>query len=153
MKKFWKENKGFIIVVLSLVLIIVLSLFIEGNTNKNEASSTGSYSSDILEWLEANKGDEPVVTVIAQTTCSHCMNFKPVIQKVQGEYGFKLYWFEADEMSSEDYKTLTGTYDLQSYVGTPHTFIVKGDKLIAEKSGETTESNLISFLKEYAVIK
>lgn len=153
MKKFWKENKGFFVVVLALLLIILLSLFIEGNQNKNETSNSGTYSSDILEWLEACKGEEPVVTVIAQTTCSHCINFKPVIQKVQGEYGFKLYWFEADEMSNEDYQTLTTTYDLQTYRGTPHTFIVKGDKLVAEQSGEAKEEALVSFLKQYEVIK
>ena len=153
MKKFWKENKGFIIVVLSLLLIICLSLFIQGNEKEEETSGNGTYSSDLLEWLEANKGEEAVVTVIAQTTCSHCINYKPVIQKVQGEYGFKLYWFEADEMSSEDYSTLVKTYNLQSYGGTPHTFIVKGDKLVAEQSGEVSESTLISFLKKYSVIE
>ena len=152
MKKFWKENKGFLIVVGVLLLVILLSLFIEGNADQKENSNNGSYSSDILEWLEANKGEEPVVTVIAQTTCSHCINVKPVIQKVQGEYGFKLYWFEYNEMQDADRKTLANTYDID-FNGTPHTFIVKGDKLIAEQAGEVSEEKLVSFLKKYEVIK
>ena len=56
-------------------------------------------------------------------------------------------------MSSEDYSTLVKTYDLQSYGGTPHTFIVKGDKLVAEQSGEVPEDTLVSFLKKNNVIK
>ncbi len=152
MKKFWKENKGFFIVVISLVLIIVLSLFIEGNSTNDESSSNTSYSDDIAQWLEAGKEDESIVTVIAQTTCSHCINYKPVITEVQEEYNFKLYWFEADEMTSSDYTTLIDTYDLQDYGGTPHTFIVRSGELVAEQSGEVSEDTLISFLKENGVI-
>ncbi len=150
MKKFWKDNKGFIIVVLSLVFVICCSLFIEGNTHKEDEAAV---SKDLEEWLVVTKEDESIVTVIAQTTCSHCINFKPVIEEVQKKYGFKLYWFEYDEMETTDRNLLTKTYDLKDFGGTPHTFIVKGGKLIAEQPGEMSNENLVKFLKSNKVIE
>ena len=50
-------------------------------------------------------------------------------------------------MSNSDYSTLVNAFDLESYGGTPHTFIVKSGKLVAEQSGEVSSEKLTTFLK------
>ena len=146
MKKFLSKYGVVVGVVLALGLFIVLSVLIKEEPIKE-------MSSNMEEWLADTASDEYVVTVIAQTTCSHCINFKPVMQKANNEYEFKLYWLEADELTNNDYNALTGTYDLEDYSGTPYTFITKNGEVLDHLSGERDYDTLIEFLEENNVIE
>lgn len=146
MKKFLSKYGVVVGVVLALGLFIVLSVLIKEEPIKE-------MSSNMEEWLADTASDEYVVTVIAQTTCSHCINFKPVMQKANNEYEFKLYWLEADELTNNDYNTLTGTYDLDEYSGTPYTFITKNGEVLDHLSGERDYDTLIEFLEDNNVIE
>lgn len=146
MKKFLSKYGVVVGVVLALGLFLVLSVLIKEEPIKE-------MSSNMEEWLADTASDEYVVTVIAQTTCSHCINFKPVMQKANNEYEFKLYWLEADELTNNDYNTLTGTYDLDEYSGTPYTFITKNGEVLDHLSGERDYDTLIEFLEENNVIE
>ena len=106
------------------------------------------------EWYSTTKEGGVVVTVLAQTTCGHCVNFKPIMNSVQKEYGFKLYWFELDQVSSKSYTMLTNTYDIYSSFGTPYIFITNNGEFVADyQRGEMPKDELITFLKENGVIK
>lgn len=146
MKKFLSKYGVVIGIVLLLGLFIGLSVLIKEDSVKE-------MSSDIQNWLTDTASDEYVVTVIAQTTCGHCINFKPVMTKAHNKNDFKLYWFEADELSTNDYNTLKGTYELDEYSGTPYTFITKNGEVLDHISGEREYDVLIDFLKENNVIK
>lgn len=147
MKEFILKYKVFLIVAVLLVLFVVLSVLLGENKTENV-----EMKDDLTEWLSDTKKDESVVSVIAQTTCGHCIAFKPVMQKTANKYGFNIYWFEANLMSKEDYTSLTSTYELTGYSGTPYTFIIKNGKFVDYISGETDEENLVKFLKNNNVI-
>ena len=146
MKKFLSKYGVVVGIVLALGLFIVLSVIIKEEPIKE-------MSSNMEEWLTDTASDEYVVTVIAQTTCSHCINFKPVMQKANNEYEFKLYWLEADELTNNDYNVLTGTYDLEDYSGTPYTFITKNGEVLDHLSGERDYDTLVEFLENNNVIE
>ncbi len=146
MKKFLSKYGVVVGIVLALGLFIVLSVIIKEEPIKE-------MSSNMEEWLTDTASDEYVVTVIAQTTCSHCINFKPVMQKANNEYEFKLYWLEADELTNNDYNALTGTYDLEDYSGTPYTFITKNGEVLDHLSGERDYDTLVEFLENNNVIE
>ena len=146
MKKFLSKYGVVVGIVLALGLFIVLSVIIKEEPIKE-------MSSNMEEWLTDTASDEYVVTVIAQTTCSHCINFKPVMQKANNEYEFKLYWLEADESTNNYYNTLTGTYDLEDYSGTPYTFITKNGEVLDHLSGERDYDTLVEFLENNNVIE
>ena len=148
MKNLFLKYKVAIIVVVLIVLFVLLSLLIEDNSKNIEMKS------NLQEWLVDTKKDEYVVTVLAQTTCSHCIAFKPVMQKVLNENDFNVYWFEVNNFQQQDYQTLIGTYDLTEYEGTPYTFITKNGELVAYYSrGAMQEYTLIEFLRENKVIE
>ena len=146
MKKFLSKYGVVVGIVLALGLFIVLSVIIKEEPIKE-------MSSNMEEWLTDTASDEYVVTVIARTTCSHCINFKPVMQKANNEYEFKLYWLEADELTNNDYNALTGTYDLEDYSGTPYTFITKNGEVLDHLSGERDYDTLVEFLENNNVIE
>ena len=146
MKKFLSKYGVVVGVVLALIIFLVLSVLIKEEPIKEMISN-------MEEWLPDTASDEYVVTVIAQTTCGHCINFKPVMQKANNEYEFKLYWLEADELTNNDYNTLTGTYDLEDYSGPPYRFITKNGEVLDHLSGERDYDTLIEFLEENNVIE
>lgn len=154
MKKFLNKYKGGIIVVVLLLLFVLLSVLTEAGSKKNpkDEINLDKLTEEGTSWVEETESDEYVVTVLAQTTCSHCINYKPVITALQETYGFKLYWFEVDQLYSEgreeDYKAVTEYYGLKKYNGTPHTYITKSGELVVEQGGAVTDSEQ---LKEFLV--
>ena len=100
MKKFIEKNKVLILIVSLIALFVALSVLIKDKNDMEEADKL------VTEWYTTTKEGGTVVTVLAQTTCSHCINFKPVMEKAQKEYGFKLYWFELDKLSVKSINTL-----------------------------------------------
>lgn len=148
MKDFILKYKVAIVVAVLIVLFVLLSMLIEDNSKNVEMKSS------LQDWLVDTKEDEYVVTVLAQTTCSHCIAFKPVMQKVLNENDFNVYWFEVNTFQTEDYQTLINEYDLTDYEGTPYTFITKNGELVAYYSrGAMQEATLLEFLKENKVIE
>lgn len=147
-KNFLEKNKVYIIIGFLAVLFIVLSLLVKDSDIKNKNDEK------VTEWYSTTKEGGVVVTVLAQTTCGHCVNFKPIMNSVQKEYGFKLYWFELDQVSSKSYTMLTNTYDIYSSFGTPYIFITNNGEFVADyQRGEMPKDELITFLKENGVIK
>lgn len=148
MKKFIEKNKVLILVVSLIALFVALSVLIKDKNDMEEADKL------VTEWYTTTKEGGTVVTVLAQTTCSHCINFKPVMEKAQKEYGFKLYWFELDKLSVKSRNTLEYTYDLYDSFGTPYIFVTKNGEFINDyKQGEMPEADLITFLKDNGVIE
>lgn len=157
MKKNWDKYKGVIIVVVLLCLFVLLSLLTEKGSKQNTKDNINieNLTAEVKEWVDTTESEEYVVTVLAQTTCSHCINFKPVMEEVQVEKGFKLYWYEVDEIYTEgreeDYNAVTSYYNID-YTGTPHTYITYEGEVVAELSGERDKAEVENFLKKYKVI-
>lgn len=105
------------------------------------------------DWIVETKKEEPVVTVIGMTSCGHCQAYKPIIQKLAEKKGFKLYFFEVDELSAEDAEIVETEYEFETFEDlVPFTFIVKEGEVIAENTGYESESAVQEFLKTYGVI-
>jgi len=148
MKNIIKKYGVPIIIAIVLILFVVLSLLMKDSTPKGFLGNK-----DFDSWVEDTKKEEYVVTIIGQTGCGHCINFKPVVKKVFNENDFKVYWFEANQMSNERYQTLTGAYDLPDYGGTPYTFITYNGELVDYYSmGEMSKEALEEFLTKNNVI-
>ena len=148
MKKFLEKNKVLILVISLVALFIALSVLIKDKNDMEESDKL------VTEWYSTTKEGGTVVTVLAQTTCSHCINFKPVMEKVQQEYNFQLYWFELDTLSVKSRNILENTYDLYDSFGTPYIFITKNGEFISDyQKGEMPEADLIEFLKDNGVIE
>lgn len=147
MKEFLKKNKELVTIVGLVVLFVVFSLLFKNvDFNKNNGTSK------IDEWYVQTKEHGVVVTVIAQTTCGHCQLFKPIMEEVHEENDFNLFWIEANELNNKDYTTLTKTYDISDYQGTPYTFITNNGEVVATHSGRMEKEDLVNFLVENGVI-
>lgn len=132
----------------------------DGNTNTKDDSTElktvdVKLASDVIKnWYNDLNSGAGVVTVIASSTCPHCKNYKPVITEVCEKENIKLYFFESDELSEDDYTILTNSINLKNYEGyVPYTFIVKDRNFVLDYTGEQDETSTRDMLKETGLLE
>ena len=122
--------------------------------NVNGTGPTKEREYSVGDWIVESKKEEPVVTIIGMTSCGHCQAYKPVIEKLAEQEGFKLYFFETDDLSIEDAEIVENEYEFETFENlVPFTFIVKGGEVIAENTGYESETAVKEFLRNNGVIK
>ena len=141
--KFIKKHAFIIIIAIIVILFVLLAILTKDNKTEKV--------NEVDRWLEDTKNGY-VVSVYAQTTCGHCKNFKPVMEEVQEENGFNLYWFELDTLKEADLNKVLNTYEMTGYKGTPYTLITNNGEVVSYKSGETTKEALVEILTDAGVI-
>ncbi len=151
MKKIWDKYKVIIIVIILLGMFVGLSFLLETDSVKNETNSSGP---SVSEWVNDSLEEKFTIAVIAQTTCSFCEMYKPVVESVENKYeDLNVYWFHTDQLSNADYSTLSGTYDISdTFKGTPYTMLTYHGVLVDYISGYVDEETLIQFLVDNGVI-
>lgn len=129
------------------------------NNNKDESTELKTVdvklaSDTIKNWYNDLNSGRGVVTVIASSTCPHCKNYKPIITEVCEKENIKLYFFESDELSEDDYTILTNSINLKNYEGyVPYTFIVKDRNFILDHTGEQDETATRDMLKKAGLLE
>jgi len=148
MKKFWDKYKLPVIVVVLLVLFVLLSTLIGDKVERDEVD----------DWLEETKKEQYVVTLLSQTTCGYCAEFKPIVNEVVSEYGDQFMYkvFEIDTIVKPQVKNkLLSSYDLENngFTGTPHLFVTYNGEHLGQFNMPRTKENVISFLRDLGAIK
>ena len=139
------KNKQNIITALAIGFGTLLFLLISFSLNTEAQKKITNQ--DIVKWQEATSSGEFVVTVLASTGCGHCQNYKPVITKLAEKYGFNLFFYELEELKDEEIQILKETYTLENNQGyVPYTFVVNGNKFIADNTGALEEDAAKDFL-------
>lgn len=146
LKKFWNKFKLPIIVVVLLAIFVVISTLIGDKVERDEVD----------DWIDATKKKQYVVTLLSQTSCGYCAQFKPVVNEVVAEYGDKFMYklFEINTIVDKAISNkLIYAYDIK-FTGTPHLFVTYDGKLIGEfEEKERTKEKLVQFLKDKGVIE
>lgn len=89
---------------------------------------------------------EPFALILAQTTCSYCLSYKPVINEYAGENNIPVYIIEIDELTNDETNSLLSSlsyFDDNTSWGTPLTIGIKDKEVVAEISGYTEDENTI----------
>lgn len=150
-KKLWNKYKLPVIVVVLLAVFVVISTLVGNKVEKDEVD----------EWIEETKKEQYVVTLLSQTTCGYCAQFKPIINEVVEEYGDQFMYkvFEIDTIKNPAVNTkLISSYDLENngFSGTPHLFVTYNGELVAyfkDSEYDRTKEDVAKFLKDKGVIK
>ena len=96
---------------------------------------------------------ESFVVLFSQTTCTHCMDFKPKLKRVADKYKINIYYLETDLLDEDTYKELKAKF---SFSGTPTTiFVTDGEEKTAATriNGDVSEEKIVSKLKSNGFIK
>ena len=142
--KFIKENKA-LIVVICIVLLFILSIIITPNRVSLIEDK------HVTEWLEAASKDKITVLTLGQTTCSHCIAFKPTAEKFVNKYDVDWYWINVDqgaalELTEEDAQILNEQFP--DFSGTPYTVIYKSGKQVDKINGRAEYADVVEIIKD-----
>ena len=164
-----RRNKAIIIGIVILLLVIcfiVGFIFItksikqENNTQlettDNDNSEKFPYK-NITSAAELNEAinDKESIILLAQTTCSYCEKFDPILSKVKNDYDLNVYIIVVDTLDPEIYDEMMnmdndfGDYFAENTSwGTPTLLLFDNGYLIDDVSGYTEEENLVSILSD-----
>ena len=144
MKK--QKKKAIIIIVICLILLIC------GIIGDRMLSKSNLEEIKYDQMMKKVDNKESFVVLFSQTTCSHCMDFKPKLEKVSNEFNIKIYYLETDLLDEDTYAELKKKF---SFSGTPTTiFVVKGEEKSAATriNGDVSKEKIISKLKSNGFI-
>lgn len=135
-----------------IILIVCFILLIAGFIGDKILSK--SYLEEIKynEVMKKIDNEENFVLLLSQTTCTHCMDYKPKLKKVANKYKVTIYYLETDLLSKEENIKLKEHF---SFNGTPVTiFVVNGgEKTAATRiDGDVSTEKIISKLKSNGYI-
>lgn len=156
-----KAGKAGLIALCIWAFVGISFILGEGDTGNTNTGGTElkkvdvSLASDTIKnWYNDLDSGAGVVTVIASSTCPHCKNYKPIITEVCEKENIKLYFFESDELSQDDYTILTNSINLQNYEGyVPYTFIVKDRNFVLDHTGEQDETSTRDMLSKAMLLE
>ena len=93
-----KEKKILTIVIIALIAII--SILIINNLTKPAVGQLKEITyKDITEKIENN---EDFILIVSQSTCSHCLTYKPKVEQIAEEYGITVYYIDYDLLSNKE---------------------------------------------------
>ena len=103
------------------------------------------------------KSEGSSILVVGQTTCSHCINTKPVLKKIVDDKGIKVNFIEVNKLSSEELekfnKFLDPIKDSEGKYGTPTTLIIKNGNIIDSAAGELDYDGYVELFEKNGLIK
>lgn len=143
-----KVKTKIIILVVVCLLVLVGALLIDSLHSRTYLVEVKS--KDVIKMINDK---EDFILLISQTTCNHCMSYKPKLESVANEYKIKIYYIQVDLMEEKE------TQDFGNYIdynGTPTTVFIKDgvEKTAATRiNGDASISKIKSKLKANGWIK
>lgn len=113
--------------------------------NTSEYSNIKKINFDEVLKKSANK--ESFILIATMTSCSHCIEYKPIINEVLSKNNLFAYEIDLQEINSSDRKEFTNMYEVD---GTPTTlFFINGkenttNRLIGSKEEKDIKEALIN---------
>ena len=143
-----KAKKNVIILVIVCLIVLVGAIVADVMLGKSYLNEI-KYDK-VMEKVEAK---DSFVLLLSQTTCSHCMDFKPKLARVAKNYKVNIYYLKNNLLSEDESKELKEHFN---FTGTPTTvFVINGEEKTAANriNGDVSEEKIISKLKSNGFIK
>lgn len=143
-----KAKKRIVILVIVCIVVLVGAIVADIILGK-------SYLKEIKydKVVEKIENKDSFVLLLSQTTCSHCMDYKPKLARVAKKYKINVYYLETNLLDEATSKELKKHFN---YDGTPTTvFVINGEEKTAANriNGDAAEEKIINKLKSNGFIK
>lgn len=139
-----------IIGIVFLLLSLVMMLIKRGNIENRIVDI--SYD----EYSEMIKEDSYKIILLTTKTCSHCKNYKPIVNELANENDLEIYNLELDTLKYEEFMEIHDKYsklkekynDDIPVIPTPVTIITKDGEEIAIELGNIGYTGFMKLLEK-----
>lgn len=144
-------KKSDILLVAVLLVVVVLGCFL---MKGDKVGNGGSYELSYSQYLEKIEDGDKFVLVVESATCSHCINYMPVVKKFARSKNVKIYYIDTNTLKSDEWSNFEETNSFfvekkEEGWGTPTTLFLDGDNAVDYVVGETTAEVLESYYNKY----
>ena len=105
-------------ILVSICLVVLVGAIIADRIMSKSYFNEIEYE----ELIEKIENKEDLIVLISQTTCSHCISYKPKLEDMANKHKIDIYYIDVDLLSDEQ-RTQLGKYI--NYDGTPTTVFLK----------------------------
>ena len=154
------QISAYVIIALLIFNTIALLAAIKDpvTTSDNNTDTEQNYDYDVSmfktvnadEFEEAFNGSELSVVYFGRATCGFCVQFLPVLQEAQEEYGYTTLYVDIDTINSDGKSKITGldSYLSETYGQTPNVVLVKNGEIVDYSLGYVDYNTFASMLEE-----
>lgn len=157
----------YVLIIIAIILGITLIVDVvnmnstgqETNNSTDNEEISGEYDVSMFDEMTttevldkvAKKGTE--VVYIGRSTCGYCVQFLPILQQAQSEYGYKTIYIDLEKMSSDDQTNILNVDNEEGYIKenlgyTPMVLVFKDGKLSQGWVGYAEYDSFASFLED-----
>lgn len=135
----------------------LIDFLIEKNFLKKENVVREETSLNMIDYSEYNKileAEDKEIIVFAASSCSYCIEAKPILNEIAKEHNLKINYFNIDKISDEEYYEIQKTLEFfNSRWGTPTTVIVESKEQIDLISGLKSKEEFLKFFTNNGFLK
>ena len=156
------KNKLLDFVPLLAILLIVFLVAVMVSNEKNISKTMKIHNISYSEYEDKIKEDKFTIILIGRDDCSHCADYKPLVNQVANEYDLDVWYLNTDSLKEEEYLSLhdnitvlKGEYDDEGNPGipTPVTVIYRKGYEINSILGDVGSKGFSNLLVKSGVIK
>lgn len=130
-----------------LLLILAMVLIITGCSN----SAAGLPIVSAKQVHQQLDKQETLVVVIGQSTCSACMQYRPVLKEILANYKVDMAYVELDKDKAKDVTDLVEAH-LKDARSTPTTYVFKDGVLVSQFVGAMDYKKTKAYFEENGVL-
>ena len=132
------------------IVLLIIALFALTLTGCSKDKELININYDDLSEKIRNR--ESFVLYVGSSECSHCAEFKPILEKAVNKYKVDVYYINMANISAAKYNAVMKKVDGR---GTPTTVYIKDGKTESSPriEGESDYETIVEFFKELKLVK
>ena len=125
----------------------------QAESNSIKDDEKGSFNViNVSQFLDMYNGQDKKIVLFSRPTCGYCQIAEPILQNLIYKYDIEINNVNTDEMSEDDFTTLTNTDSVFDNFGTPLLLIVSNKSTNDSVNGLTNTDGYIEFFKKNGFI-
>lgn len=144
------------------MLVIVLLIAVMVSNEKHIAKNMKIHNITFSEYQEKVKEDQFNIFILGMKDCSHCADYKPVVNQIANKYDLEVWYLDTNELEYDEYvylhdniSVLKDRYDDAGNPGipTPVTVIYRNNYELDSRLGDIGQNGFLNMLNESGVVK
>ena len=147
------------LLAINTIILLATNIHVSSDNKDTTVESSGEYDVSMMNNVDMDKlldlfdSKENQVVYLGRETCGFCVQFLPVLQQAQEEYGYTTNYLDITTVTTEDVNKLLKKdndekFLEENYGSTPMVLIVKNGKLVDTWVGYSEYDEFAQFLEK-----
>lgn len=153
------------ILVINTTILLVKDGSTKANTTSNNTEENAEYDVSMFKSVTADtlgdavSSDTAKIVYIGRSTCGYCVQFLPILQQAQTDYGYETLYLDITTVTTTEQQDKILAFDndegflKENFGGTPMVLLMKNGKLVDTWIGYAEYSEYSAWLEKNGFAK